>query len=127
MKRLVWLFLACLCLGAIETPAQDAKPLLLQQPTVNRTHIVFVYAGDLWIVPRAGGAARRLTSGVGVETKPLFSPDGNWVAFTGDYDGNLDVYVVAAQGGNPRRLTWHPAGDLVNSWSPDGTDRRAHV
>ncbi len=73
-----------------------------------------------WSVPRQGGAARRLTTGAGVETNPSFSPDGNWVAFTGQYDGNTDVFVVAAGGGVPRRLTWHPAADVALGWSRDG-------
>lgn len=95
-------------------------PLLLQKPTLSRTSIVFSFAGDLWIVGRDGGEARRLTSGPGIETNPYFSPDGSMVAFTGEYDGNLDVYVVSASGGVPRRLTWHPDGDFAGGWSPDG-------
>src|ERR1700679_3142466 len=96
------------------------QPLLLQKPTVNKTHIVFSYAGDLWSVPREGGDAVRLTSGTGTETDPAFSPDGKLVAFTGEYDGNVDVFVVPASGGVPKRLTWHPAPDLVLGWTPDG-------
>src|SRR5690242_15226980 len=88
-------------------------PTLFRQPAINRTDIVFSYAGDLWTVPRAGGDARRLTTGIGIETSPYFSPDGNWIAFTGEYDGNTDVYVVAANGGEPKRLTYHPAADVV--------------
>ena len=86
--------------------ATDAGgPLLLQKPTVSRTHVAFSFAGDLWIVDREGGEARRLTNGVGRETEPFFSPDGSLVAFTGEYDGNVDVYVVESGGGVPRRLT----------------------
>ena len=81
--------------------ADSVKPLLLQKPTINRTHIVFAYAGDLWRVSREGGDAERLTAGVGTETDPLFSPDGAQVAFTGEYDGNVDVYVTPATGGVP--------------------------
>src|SRR5262249_54018926 len=81
---------------------------------------VFAYADDLWIVPRAGGEARRLTTGAGVETDPIFSPDGTQVAFTGQYDGNEDVYVVSAAGGEPRRLTYHPGLDQAVGWTPDG-------
>ena len=94
--------------------------LLLQRPTMNRTHVVFVYAGDLWSVPLAGGDATRLTTGAGVETNPMFSPDGTQIAFTGEYDGNVDAYVIPAAGGVPKRLTWHPAPDLVLGWTPDG-------
>src|SRR6266851_2519453 len=81
---------------------QGEGPLLLQQPTLSATQIAFVYAGDLWIVDREGGDARRLTSHPGRETDPYFSPDGTLIAFTGEYDGNVDVYVVPAKGGVPR-------------------------
>ncbi|HKF58600.1 MAG TPA: protease, partial [Blastocatellia bacterium] len=94
--------------------------LLLQKPTVSRTQIVFGYAGDLWTVGREGGQASRLTTGVGIETDPVFSPDGKWIAFTGQYDGNTDVYVIPAGGGVPRRLTFHPGADQVVGWTPDG-------
>jgi tricorn protease len=78
---------------------------LLRFPTVSKTQIVFNYGGDLWTVSRDGGDARRLTSGVGDETMPSFSPDGTMVAFTGEYDRNRDVFVVRATGGVPKRLT----------------------
>ncbi len=100
--------------------AQSDPPLLLRMPTVSKTQIVFNYGGDLWIVSRDGGNARRLTSGIGEETDPAFSPDGTMIAFTGEYDGNKDVYVIPATGGEPRRLTYHPADDLVVGWTPDG-------
>src|SRR5205085_1830528 len=100
--------------------AQTSNPTLFQKPTVNRTQIVFVYAGDLWIVPREGGDAKRLTVGVGTETDPHFSPDGAMIAFTGQYDGNTDVYVVPTAGGVPRRLTYHPDFDRAIGWTPDG-------
>ena len=100
--------------------SDTAPPLLLQRPAISRTQIVFVYGGDLWIVGRDGGDARRLTTGLGIETDPAFSPDGSQIAFTGEYDGNVDVYVVPAAGGVPRRLTWHPAADVVVGWTPDG-------
>ncbi len=101
-------------------PTAAPAPLLLRAPTVSRTQICFSFAGDLWIVDRNGGAARRLTTDVGVETDPAFSPDGTLVAFTGEYDGNRDVYVVPADGGMPRRLTSHPGGDEVVGWTRDG-------
>ncbi|HSH16477.1 MAG TPA: protease, partial [Verrucomicrobiae bacterium] len=93
---------------------------LYQTPTVSRTQIVFSYAGDLWIVPRDGGDARPLTTGVGLEVGPVFSPDGSMVAFAGEYDGNLDVFVVPATGGVPKRLTHHPIWDIPVGWTPDG-------
>src|SRR6266487_1520455 len=100
--------------------AEGAHPLILRTPALNKTHIVFSYAGDLWSVPREGGDAVRLTSGTGVETDPSFSPDGTRIAFTGEYDGNVDVFVVPASGGMPKRLTWHPVPDRVLGWTPDG-------
>jgi len=100
--------------------AQAEKPLLLQKPSLSRSQVAFAYAGDLWTVGRGGGEAARLTTGVGVETGPVFSPDGNWIAFTGEYDGNKDVYLVPATGGVPRRLTYHPGADTALGWTPDG-------
>ena len=96
------------------------EPLLLQKPVLSKTHIVFVFAGDLWSVPRSGGNAVRLTSGEGNETNPAFSPDGTQIAFTGEYDGNVDVFVMPALGGVPKRLTWHPSADSVMGWTRDG-------
>lgn len=97
-----------------------AETLLLQQPTVSKDHVVFVYARDLWVAGRTGGMARRLTSDDGTESSPRLSPDGKWVAFTGQYEGNSDVYVIPVAGGAPRRLTWHPGSDRVVDWHPDG-------
>ena len=121
MKRIT-LTLSILLLATITsaTVSQAQERPLLRNPTMSKTQIVFVYAGDLWIVPRAGGEAARLTTGVGTETDPLFSPDGTKVAFTAQYDGNKDVYLVPTTGGVPKRLTYHPADDEVVSWSPDG-------
>ncbi|HSW28632.1 MAG TPA: PDZ domain-containing protein [Longimicrobiales bacterium] len=92
----------------------------LRQPSVGPGAIAFVHANDIWVVARDGGQARRLTSDAGAETEPAFSPDGKWIAFTGEYGGNQDVYVVAAAGGQPQRLTWHPGADVVQGWTPDG-------
>src|SRR5581483_9772510 len=100
--------------------AEVNSPLLLQKPAINRTHVAFVYGDDLWTVDRQGGDARKLTSGVGLETDPVFSPDGTHIAFTGEYEGNVDVYVVPSAGGVPRRLTYHPGVDQVVGWTPDG-------
>src|SRR5438270_7793736 len=107
-----------LVLASIRAAADG--PLLLQKPTLSKTQIAFVYAGDLWSVPRDGGDAVHLTTASGNETDPAFSPDGNLIAFTGEYDGNVDVFVMPASGGVPRRLTWHPAPDRVLGWTPDG-------
>ena len=99
--------------------AADEAPLLAEQPTLSKTTIVFAYGGYLWSVPREGGEARQLTTG-GHEGYPTFSPDGKSIAFTGQYDGNTDVYVMPAEGGTPKRLTWHPAQDGALGWTPDG-------
>src|SRR6266404_1702245 len=93
---------------------------LLRSPTVSATHIAFAYANNIWIVERSGGTARRLTSFQGQTSNPHFSPDGKWIAFTGEYAGNNDVYVVPSEGGEPKRLTWHPGSDQVQGWTPDG-------
>jgi len=106
-------------LAAWPAAAQD-DTRLLRTPTVSDRHVAFVYANDLWVAGRGGGEARRLTSGPGMETNPRFSPDGQYVAFTGQYDGNTDVYVVPVEGGEPRRLTFHPGADVVQGWTPDG-------
>jgi tricorn protease len=122
MRRLIpVLLLAGLDLDARPpASAEGGPPLLLREPTISRTELVFNYGGDLWIVGRDGGTARHLTSGIGSETSPSFSPDGALVAFNGGYDGNQDVYVVPATGGVPRRLTFHPAAEDVVGWTPDG-------
>ncbi|MCC7154884.1 MAG: PD40 domain-containing protein [Bryobacterales bacterium] len=109
-----------LLLGCVGLQAGPNAPLLAQQPAMNSTHIVFVFADDLWSVPRQGGEAKRLTTGTGSESNPHFSPDGKWIAFTGQYDGNTDVFLIASDGGVPRRLTWHPAPDVALGWTPDG-------
>jgi tricorn protease len=94
---------------------------LLRQPDIQGNTIVFVYAGDLWTVARAGGVAARLTAHEGQERFPKLSPDGKTIAFTAEYDGNTDVYTVPTEGGEPTRLTWHPDLDQVAEWYPDGS------
>ena len=101
-------------------PRDGKGTRLLRHPTVSATQLAFAYAGDLWIAPREGGDAVRLTTSLGIEQFPRFSPDGRQVAFSAEYAGNVDVYVVSAEGGDPERLTWHPQPDLVRGWTPDG-------
>lgn len=104
---------------AISSYAQiDAR--MFRQPDVSATHITFVYAGDIWVVPKDGGLAHRLSSPAGEEVFPRFSPDGSKIAFSGNYDGNLDVYVISALGGNPVRVTYHPMSDRLIDWRPSG-------
>ena len=98
--------------------AQDTR--FLRQPDISTGQIAFVHANDIWVVGRDGGNAIRLTSAEGAETDPAFSPDGQWIAFSGEYGGNADVYVMPARGGQPERLTWHPGPDIVQGWTPDG-------
>ncbi|MGH8042186.1 MAG: S41 family peptidase [Rudaea sp.] len=103
------------CLGSA-----TAAPLLLQTPSVSSTRIAFAYGGEIWTVPRSGGAAQLLVGGAGTAGGPRFSPDGAWVAYTDAANGNADVFIVPTTGGTPRRLTWHPAGDEALGWAPDG-------
>jgi tricorn protease len=107
-------------LVALSASPNGGETRLLRSPTVSATQIAFTYANYVWVVERGGGVARRVTSFQGQTTNPHFSPDGQWIAFTGEYAGNADVYVVPAEGGEPRRLTWHPGADTVQGWTPDG-------
>ena len=125
MKTVRSLLLAAAVLSIAIRPGSPGAPAptetrLMRFPDIWRDQVVFVYAGDLWVSSTKGGPARRLTSHPGDELYPKFSPDGKWIAFTGEYDGNSDVYVVPASGGEPKRLTYHPANDMVLGWSPDG-------
>ncbi|HUF31566.1 MAG TPA: PDZ domain-containing protein, partial [Gemmatimonadaceae bacterium] len=93
---------------------------LLAQPAINGNRIAFAYAGDLWTANVDGSNVRRLTTANGDEQNPVFSRDGSLIAFSANYDGNVDVYVVAATGGVPKRLTWHPGNDMAQGFTPDG-------
>lgn len=95
-------------------------PLMLQQPSLSKTDIAFAFAGEIWAVPREGGTARRIVSGQLRNSRPIFSPDGTKIAFTGTFDGNTDVYVVPATGGELTRLTYNPTPDVATAFSPDG-------
>jgi tricorn protease len=106
-------------LGAAQLNAQvDAG--LFRYPDVSQSQIVFTYANDIWIMPKEGGQATKLSSPPGVEIFPKFSPDGKTLAFSGNYDGNRDVYTIPAAGGVPFRLTQHGYSDRVVDWTPDG-------
>ena len=110
------------CVGSAAAQAPDIYDTrLLSQPAISETHVAFVYDGDIWVAGRDGASPRRLTTHIGTEVVPRFSPDGNWVAFSGQYDGNTDVFVVPTAGGVPQRLTWHPGSDVVLGFTPDGS------
>ena len=104
--------------GSSSPAGVDAR--MLRYPDVSTNRIAFVYAGDIWVAPKSGGAAMRLSSPRGEESFPRFSPDGSQIAFSGNYDGNQDIYVVPATGGLPRRLTYHGDPDRMLEWYPDG-------
>ncbi len=114
------LLLSCLLILAVALPAAADGTRLLRQPTISTGHVAFAHGGDLWIAPRDGGEARRLTSTPAVESDPHFSPDGSRIAFSSDRVGEPTVYVVPAAGGTPKRLTWYPAYAFVRGWTPDG-------
>jgi len=103
---------------AADANVRDTR--LLHQPATNSTHVAFVYADDLWVARLDGSDVRRLTTDDGVESKPAFSPDGRQIAFSAQYDGNTDVFLLPVEGGAPRRLTWHPGRDEVQGFTPDG-------
>ncbi|WP_293898754.1 S41 family peptidase [Phenylobacterium sp.] len=121
MRKGLWGAAAAVLAAAWVSGAMAADPpRLLQHPSLSASQIAFDYAGEIWTVPRDGGKATAVVVGQGQNSRPVFSPDGRWIAFSGRYDGNLDVYVVPAAGGEPRRLTWHPGGDIALGWTPDG-------
>lgn len=106
-------------IDTIRLPASDVQGYY-RFPTICNDVIVFVSEDDLWAVPRQGGVARRLTTGLGAVTRPLFSPDGRWLAFTGKEEGDTEVYVMPAEGGEVRRLTYLGAAVQVAGWTPEG-------
>ncbi|HTX38687.1 MAG TPA: PDZ domain-containing protein [Bryobacteraceae bacterium] len=127
--RLATIFVAAVgCTAALHAQSMP-EGRLLRFPDIDQTTVVFSYGGDLWLVPRSGGIARRITSDPGLELFPKFSPDGKWIAFTGQYDGNFNVYVMPREGGQPRQLTFLPdigpvperfgPNNEVISWTPD--------
>ena len=104
---------------ALTAGSAASQTLLLRQPSVSDRHIAFAYANNIWVADRSGGEARRVTSYHGETADPKLSPDGKWIAFTGQYGGTGSVYVVPVEGGEARRLTWHPGGSAVTGWTPD--------
>src|SRR5215469_3383662 len=129
-KRTLFAAVCTLLLAVLGGPLTEAQTKLLRYPDVHGDKLVFTYGGDLWTAPTVGGLATRLTAHPGLELFAKFSPDGSWIAFTGQYDGDEQVYVIPATGGVPRQLTFYPArGPLtprwgydnqVYGWTPDG-------
>jgi tricorn protease len=132
MQRAMKKIFTTLALVALATGAfaQERLTRLLRQPDIHGDTVAFVYAGDIWLASADGGDARRLTSDAGMEYFPKFSPDGRWIAFTGDYSGSRQVFVISVDGGAPRQLTFYndvgvlpPRGGIDNrvlDWTPDG-------
>ncbi|HMD00841.1 MAG TPA: hypothetical protein VKH37_11845, partial [Ferruginibacter sp.] len=118
MKK--FLFAGILPLAILSGARAQNNAGLFRYPDVSKTQIVFTYANDIWVVPKDGGTAEKLSSPAGVESFPKFSPDGRTIAFTGNYDGNKDIYAIPVNGGVPLRLTSHGSTDRVVGWTPDG-------
>lgn len=121
---LVSLVVAALTLVPLSRADVEPHPSMLRWPDVSATHICFVYANDLWMVPREGGVATPLASPQGMESFPRFSPDGSAIAFVGNYEGNTDLYTLAitptGAAGNAIRATYHPGGETLCDWTSDG-------
>src|SRR5262249_27901491 len=121
IRTLTWMAASGFLVASTASPPLNGESTrLLRSPTISANQIAFAYANNIWTVDKSGGVARRITSFQGQTSNPQFSPDGRWIAFSGEYAGNTDVYVVPAEGGEPRRLTWHPGNDQVQGWTPDG-------
>lgn len=106
--RLLVVIAAVLAFGALLPAEPTAEGRLMRFPDIHEDKVVFSYGGDLWLVPSGGGVARRITANPGLELFPKFSPDGKWIAYTAQYDGNFNVYVIPSEGGQPRQLTFLP-------------------
>ncbi|MBI4719938.1 MAG: PD40 domain-containing protein [Chitinivibrionia bacterium] len=121
-RHLLAATLLVLLVSAMAPQAMAVEPHagMLRYPDVSSTHVAFLYANDLWLVPREGGMAVPLASPPGQETFPRFSPDEAAIAFVGNYDGNTDLYTVPVGGGVPFRVTHHPAFENLSDWTPDG-------
>jgi len=119
MKKIACYFLL-LSITAFSNIYAQVNARMLQYPDVSATHITFTYGGDVWIVAKEGGTAYKLTSAKGTELLARFSPDGKRIAFSGNYNGNVDVYVMPSLGGMPTRITHHGMGDRLLDWYPDG-------
>jgi len=120
-KELYFIFILLFFLTSI-TLYSEVNAKMFKYPDVSDKHICFVYAGDIWVVDKVGGIANKLSSPKGTETFPRFSPDGSKIAFSGNYDGNTDVYILPVFGGTPVRKTYHPMSDRFIDWTPKGKE-----
>ena len=119
-KQLFFL-LPLLCLPFIcQAQGNITESRMMTNPAISADHIAFVYSNDLWVADIDGNHVTRLTSNEGNEFDPCFSPDGKTIAFSGEYDGNLDVYTIPVEGGMPKRITWHPSDDFAVGFTADG-------
>ena len=114
----IHLFALLLLFSGLMSFAQGTR--LLRQPDISKTHITYTYGSDIWVSALNSMEAKRITSTAAVESNPYFSPDGNWIAFSSNRAGTNNVYIVAKNGGEPKRLTWHPSGSEVRGWTNDG-------
>ena len=120
LKKFQFVLLLLLSLHFFAAAIDINNTRMLAQPAISNDHIAFIYAEDLWIANIDGSKPIRLTIDEGVESNPVFSPDGSMIAFSAQYEGNTDVYIVSVKGGVPTRLTWHPGADIVRGFTPDG-------
>src|SRR5580765_2928326 len=125
-----WLVLFITLCSSLALAQETQEGRLMRFPDIYKDKVVFMYGGDLWLASTSGGAASRITSHPGRELFPKFSPDGRWIAFTGQYDGNFNVYVMPAEGGQPRQLMFYQGSaqqlsermgihNEVVTWYPD--------
>src|SRR5258706_1898244 len=125
-----WLAADLLTASLVLSAQESQEGRLMRFPDIYKDKVAFVYGGDIWLTSTAGGVARRITEGAGRELFPKFSPDGKWIAFTGQYDGNFNVYVMPSDGGQPKQLTFYqgsaqPLSDRMGihnevvTWTPD--------
>jgi len=130
LGRIIVFIFALFACSALAFAQETQEGRLMRFPDVYKDKVVFFYGGDLWLASTSGGVARRITSSQGRELFPKFSPDGKWIAFTGQYDGNFNVYVMPADGGQPKQLTFYQGSahqlndrmgihDEVINWTPD--------
>jgi tricorn protease len=129
-RKLLFALMAAVAIAGVLRAQETQEGRLLRFPDIYKDKLVFSYGGDLWVVPTMGGVARRITTHPGLELFPKFSPDGKYIAFTGQYDGNFNVYVIPSEGGEPKQLTFLPSpftspermgpNNEVISWLPDG-------